>query len=135
NHDEKKVSLGIKQIWDDPWYDLLDRYAPGAVVEEVTVLSNADYGVFVRIVPGIDALIPNSEIPDDLKPRRGDVLRAEVSNVDTSDRRINMTLKDVGQTPAAERFNTMRREAAAASRGGTLGDLLKEKLGDKLKSL
>jgi small subunit ribosomal protein S1 len=136
NHDEKKVSLGIKQIWDDPWGDLLQRYAPGAVVDEVTVFSIADYGVFVRVAPGIEALVPTSEIPDDMKPRRGDTFKAEVSNVDLSDRRITMTLKEVGQTPAAEQFKTMKRDnSGSTSRGGTLGDLIKEKLGDKLKSL
>ena len=135
NHDEKKVSLGIKQIWDDPWGTLLQKYPPGAVVNEVQVFSVADYGVFVKIEDGIEALVQNNEIPDDLKPRKGDLLKAEVSNVDSMDRRITMTLRDVGQTPAAEQLNTLKREAAAASRGSTLGDLLKEKFGDRLKTL
>src|SRR5204863_297979 len=38
NHDEKKVSLGVRQVFDDPWGTLLDKYRPGAVVEQVTVL-------------------------------------------------------------------------------------------------
>jgi small subunit ribosomal protein S1 len=134
NHDEKKVSLGIKQIWDDPWGNLLVRFSPGAVVEEAQVVSLAEYGVFVRLEPGIEAMIPNNEIPEETKPRRGDLVKAEVSNVDSSDRRITMTMREVGQTPQAEQHTTMKREAAG-SRGSTLGDLLKEKFGDKLKSL
>ena len=34
NHDEKKVSLGVKQLWDDPWPDLFSKYKPGTVVED-----------------------------------------------------------------------------------------------------
>ncbi len=63
NHDEKKVSLGIKQLYDDPWGVILQDYKPGTVVEDALVLSVADYGVFVRIQDGIEAIIPSNEIP------------------------------------------------------------------------
>jgi small subunit ribosomal protein S1 len=135
NHDEKKVSLGIKQIWDDPWGNLLVRYSPGAVVEEAQVISLAEYGVFVRLEPGIEGMIPNNEIPEETKPRKGDAIKVEVANVDSGDRRITLTARAVGQTPQAEQHTTQRREAAASGRGSTLGDLLKEKFGDKLKSM
>jgi small subunit ribosomal protein S1 len=133
NHDEKKVSLGVKQVFDDPWGNLLDRFRPGTVVQQVTVLRLADYGAFVKIEDGIEALIPSSDLPDGgVKP--GDVLKAEVSNVDTVDRRITMTGRNVGETPAAETLEVVKRESGA-SRGATLGDLLKEKLGDKLNTI
>src|SRR5690606_7977099 len=95
NHDEKKVSLGIKQIWDDPWGDVLNRFPPGTVIEEAEVVSVAEYGIFVRIAEGIEGMIQNNELPDDAKPRKGDVLKAEVSNVDSMDRRITLTARDV----------------------------------------
>ncbi len=135
NHDEKKVSLGIKQIWDDPWGDMLSRFQPGAVVEDVTVISVAEYGAFVRVTEGIEALIPNNDIPAEMKLRRGDVVKGEIANVDSMDRRLTMSLKEVGASPAAEQLTTLKKEAAAASKGSTLGDLLKEKFGDKLSTL
>ncbi len=135
NHDEKKVSLGIKQIWDDPWPTLLQSYLPGTVVEEVTVTAVAEYGAYVRVSDGVDALIPNGDIPDDMKLRKGDVIKAEVSNVDSMDRRLTMSLKEVGASPAAEQLSSLKRETSAAAKGSTLGDLLKEKFGDKLKDL
>src|SRR5512139_3851637 len=46
NHDEKKVSLGIKQLWDDPWPTILSEFAPGRVIDEAAVLSIVDYGIF-----------------------------------------------------------------------------------------
>ena len=55
--------------------------------------------------------------------------KAEIANVDSMDRRVTMTLKQVGESAAADQLKSLEREAAAASRGGTLGDLLKEHLG------
>jgi small subunit ribosomal protein S1 len=133
NHDEKKVSLGVKQVFDDPWGTLLDKYRPGTVVQQVTVLRLADYGAFVKIEDGVEALIPSSDLPDG-GVKLGDVLKAEISNVDTMDRRITMTGRNVGETPAAETLEVVKRESGA-SRGATLGDLLKEKLGDKLNTI
>jgi small subunit ribosomal protein S1 len=133
NHDEKKVSLGIKQLWDDPWAGLFEKYAPGKVVDEVTVLSVVDYGAFVRIVEGIEAIIPSNEIPVGSELKVGDKLRAEVSNLDSVDRRITLSLRSVGETPAAEQHSVMSREKEG--KAATLGDLLKEKLGDKLQAI
>jgi small subunit ribosomal protein S1 len=133
NHDEKKVSLGVKQVYDDPWGTLLDKYRPGTVVNQVTVLRLADYGAFVKIEDGVEALVPTSDLPEG-GVRPGDVVKAEVQNVDTVDRRITMTCRNVGETPAAETLEVVKRESGA-SRGATLGDLLKEKLGDKLNSI
>ena len=134
NHDEKKVSLGVKQIHDDPWASLLDDYRPGKVMEGVVVLSVAEYGVFVRVSDGIEALIPNGEIPNGVRLELGQVIKAEVSNVDSMDRRLTMSMRQVGESPAADQLKTLERESTAASRGGTLGDLLKEQL-DQLNNL
>jgi len=129
NHDEKKVSLGIKQLVDDPWPTILNDLPTGTVVEAL-VISVVDYGVFVRIRDGIEALIPSSELvePEGGKIKLGDKVKCEISNLDTIDRRINATMKDIGSaTPTSV---APAREASA--RSGTLGDLIKQQLGDKL---
>jgi small subunit ribosomal protein S1 len=129
NHDEKKVSLGIKQLVDDPWPTILNDLPTGTVVEAL-VISVVDYGVFVRIRDGIEALIPSSEMvePEGGKIKLGDKVKCEISNLDTVDRRINATMKDIGSaTPTSV---APAREASA--RSGTLGDLIKQQLGDKL---
>jgi small subunit ribosomal protein S1 len=133
NHDEKKVSLGIKQLFDDPWGAVVERYKPGTVVDEVHILSVADYGAFVRVAEGIEAIIPSSEIPAGTTLQPGEKIRAEISNVDAMDRRITMTLRNVGESPQAEQLEALKREQAGKT--ATLGDLLKEKLGDKLQSI
>jgi small subunit ribosomal protein S1 len=129
NHDEKKVSLGIKQLVDDPWPTILNDLPTGTVVE-ATVISVVDYGVFVRIRDGIEALIPGSELvePEGGKIKLADKVKCEISNLDTIDRRINATMKDIGAaTPTS-----VAAPRDASGRSGTLGDLIKEKLGGKL---
>jgi small subunit ribosomal protein S1 len=134
NHDEKKVSLGVKQLWDDPWGVVLARFRPGTVVEQVKVLSTTDFGAFVRITEGIEALIPSGEIPpgSDLHP--GELLKGEILNVDSVDRRITMSLRNVGMSDQAEQAQALNREKQAG-RPATLGDLLREKLGEKLSTI
>ena len=133
NHDDKKVSLGVKQLFDDPWAEIAERYKPGTVVDGVTVLNSAEYGVFVRIQEGIEALVPSGEIPAGVELKPGEKVRAEVNNLDVVDRRITMSMRDVGATPAAEQLEVMKRESAG--KGATLGDLFKGKLGGKLQSI
>jgi small subunit ribosomal protein S1 len=133
NHDEKKVSLGVKQLWDDPWGIIFQELPPGTVVDEVTVLSTPDYGAFVRIREGIEALIPAGEVPVGTSLKAGDRVKAEVSNVDSQDRRITMSLRNVGVSSQAEQLAALNREKQENK--ATLGDLLKDKLGEKLQAM
>jgi small subunit ribosomal protein S1 len=126
NHDEKKVSLGVKQLWDDPWAGTMDKYKPGTVVEDAQVLSVAEFGAFVRIAEGIEGLIPNGEIPASATLTAGDRVKAEISNVDSVDRRITLTMRNPGESPEADQVQALKREQTG--KGATLGDVLKEKL-------
>jgi len=136
NHDEKKVSLGVKQLHDDPWPTLLNDLPPGAVAE-ATVLNVVDYGAFVRIRDGVEAFIPAGELVEEegKKVRPGDVIKCEIANVDTMDRRLTATMRNVGSGPAASAASAIQREREGAARGATLGDLLKEKLAGKLEEI
>jgi small subunit ribosomal protein S1 len=133
NHDEKKVSLGVKQIHDDPWVSQLDHIKTGQVFEDCVVTSVSEHGVFVSVLPGIDGFVSNGEIAEGKKPNRGDKVKAEISNIDSMDRRISMSLRQVGESAVAEHVKGSGREGSGQS--GTLGDLLKQKFGDKLTSM
>jgi len=126
NHDEKKVSLGVRQLHDDPWGTLLETYKPGTVCEKVTVLASTDYGSFVRVADGVEAIIPAGEMPAGTELNAGDVVKAEIANVDTMDRRVTMSMLNPGESPAAEQLQVMKRESTG--KGATLGDLFKDKL-------
>jgi small subunit ribosomal protein S1 len=126
NHDEKKVSLGVKQLWDDPWAGAMDAYKPGTVVEAATVLSMAEFGIFVRIAEGIDGLVPGNEIPANAEITVGAKVRAEISNIDSVDRRITLTMRNPGESPEADQVQALKREQTG--KGATLGDVFKSKL-------
>ena len=149
NHDEKKVSLGIKQLFDDPWSRIPNDYPPGKPID-AKVFNVFEGGIYVTIENGLEAYIPSHEISADLgegkKLKRGDVLKANVLSLDMSDKRITLTLRgtpgartESADAPSAGGAGGDKAAAAAADkasrRGSTLGDLIKEKLGDTLGDL
>jgi len=133
NHDEKKVSLGVKQLWDDPWQTSeMDKFKPGVVIDDAEVLSLTDFGAFVRIGEGVEGLIPIGEIPAASQVSRGERVKAEISNIDAVDRRLTLTMRNPGESQEADQVMALKREQAG--KGATLGDVLKEKLESMRKS-
>ncbi|HEX7667213.1 MAG TPA: 30S ribosomal protein S1 [Polyangiaceae bacterium] len=137
NHDEKKVSLGIKQLWDDPWPTIFNELPAGKVVEAV-VVSTVDYGAFVRVRDGIEGLIPVSDIvaPEGGELKVGDKVQAEIANIDSQDRRLTLSMR-IGEgsavSSAPKRASAAPKKSDGAEKtGGTIGDLIKQKLGAKL---
>jgi small subunit ribosomal protein S1 len=144
NHDEKKVSLGVKQLWDDPWPTIFSELPPGKVVA-AKVVSIVDYGMFVRVREGVEGLIPSNEILEVAEGAEalkiGDELKAEIANIDSQDRRLTLSMR-VGEGAAAPATKeSPKRESKApkkgasaeeAKAGGSIGDLIKQKLGAKL---
>lgn len=142
NHEEKKVSLGIKQLFEDPWTYIPERYGVGTVLE-VRVIAVSDYESQVELERGVEGTIPRGEVSDDTNVdptqimKAGDILKAEIIDLDEEDRRITVSLRgadnkelDEKMKYVAERESTKRRVAGPAGRqAATLGDLLKDKLG------
>jgi small subunit ribosomal protein S1 len=149
NHDEKKVSLGIKQLFDDPWPSMLTEYPPGRVIDESLVLSVVEYGIFVRLRDGVEGLVSSQDVlePEGTKLKPGDKVKAEISSLDTIDRRLFLTMKNIGvEKPAApERVKKQKAAGGGSSAkveegddkpiAGTIGDLIREKLGAKITEL
>jgi small subunit ribosomal protein S1 len=151
NHDEKKVSLGIKQLYEDPWIRIPDQYPSGTVLE-VRVISIADFGVFVELERGVEGLIHISELSDSPVDdpskvvKEGDIIKAEIISIDSEERRIALSLKSAAQreeTVEAMKYVAEQQGGGAAAgaapaaggkpagggrAGATLGDLLKDKL-------
>ncbi len=150
NHDEKKVSLGVKQLWDDPWPTIFSELPPGKVVK-TKVLSIVDYGMFVHVRDGVEGLIPQNEIVspgEDKAFKVGDEVDAEIANIDTQERRITLSMRVGGAAtaaatttteakPTAARTSKAPKKSAAAegAAGGTSGELIKQKLGAKLAGM
>ncbi|MDP9036875.1 MAG: 30S ribosomal protein S1 [Myxococcota bacterium] len=151
NHDEKKVSLGVKQLWDDPWPTIFNELPPGKLVS-VRVLSIVDYGVFVHVRDGIEGLImqndvvlPSAEDGKDGQIHPGDEFDAEVANIDSQERRITLSMRMGEPAPATAAVDAKpaQRSSKAAKKstsvtdasGGTIGELIKQKFGDKLSGI
>ncbi len=105
NEDEKKISLGVKQLEKDPWEDLLERYPVGSKHKgEVRNLTN--FGVFVELEPGIDGLVHVSDLswtekiehPNEAVDK-GQELEVVILAVDFDNRRITLGHKQVQDNP------------------------------------
>lgn len=105
DREHDRVSLGVKQLRDDPWATVVDRYP----VEETTkgkVVSITDYGVFVELEEGVEGLIHVSEMTWSKKPRHpskmltvGDEVEIMVLNIETETKRISLGMKQLQPNP------------------------------------
>ncbi len=128
----EKFSLGVKQLERDPWDSLKARYKVGQPIEgKVTKLT--DFGAFVEIEEGVEGLIYVSEIADHRIEKPADVLkvddnvRAEILSIEPKERRIGLSIKQLGRTEERSAYTSY---AGDASKKTSMGDLL----GDKLKA-
>ncbi|MFO8028327.1 MAG: 30S ribosomal protein S1 [Cyclonatronaceae bacterium] len=105
NKDERKVSLGVKQLQSDPWEDLLERYPVGSKHKGV-VRNLTNFGVFVELEPGIDGLVHISDMswtdkvnhPSEVVSK-GDEMEVVILSVDFDNRRISLGHKQVEENP------------------------------------
>ncbi len=104
----ERVSLGHKQLMQDPWNDVADRYPVGARVRG-KVVSLTDYGAFIELEPGVEGLIHVSEMSWSKRVKhpskilnQGDMVEAMVLGVDAGARRISLGLKQVEANPWLE---------------------------------
>ncbi len=95
----KRLSLGIKQLEEDPWLKVANNNPVGSVVK-VAVTNVTDYGAFVEIEDGVEGLIHLSEMSWSRRSAapssfltQGQELEATVIEVDPKKRRINLSLK------------------------------------------
>ncbi|MBI4773139.1 MAG: 30S ribosomal protein S1 [Deltaproteobacteria bacterium] len=101
----ERVSLGMKQLQPDPWTTASEKYPPSARIQG-RVVSLTDYGAFVEVEEGIEGLIHLSEMSWTKKIRHpsmvvnvGDEVEAMVLDIDPTNRRISLGLKQVEPNP------------------------------------
>ncbi len=98
NQENQKFSLGIKQLKEDPWSNIRERYKRGAMVTG-RVTSIADFGAFIELEEGIEGLVHLTEISEDkiTSPsdvvKIGDVVTALITGVDPQKRKISLSIK------------------------------------------
>jgi small subunit ribosomal protein S1 len=105
NHETHRISLGMKQLQEDPWSNIETRYVVGQKLKG-RVTNIADYGAFVELEPGIEGLIHVSEMSwtkKNVHPGKivstSQEVEVQVLEVDASKRRISLGLKQTLQNP------------------------------------
>jgi len=105
DRERNRVSLGLKQLGDDPWVDINRRYPEGTrLFGKVTNIT--DYGAFVEIEPGVEGLVHVSEMDwtnKNIHPSKvtqvGEEVEVMILDVDTERRRISLGVKQCQPNP------------------------------------
>jgi small subunit ribosomal protein S1 len=103
--EKERVSLGMKQLSQDPWISAVEKYPIGARING-KVVSLTDYGAFVELEEGIEGLIHVSEMSWTRKVRHpskivsiGDMVEAIVLDIKPENRRISLGMKQIAPNP------------------------------------
>jgi small subunit ribosomal protein S1 len=131
----ERIALSIRALAADPWQDADQRFPVGTAVKG-TVTRLQPFGAFVEVEPGLEALVPVSELgtgrrvthpKEVLNP--GDAIEATVIAVDTARRRLTLSLDAAAHTEAAdvEAWRSKAQPKAQESMG-SFGELLRESM-------
>jgi small subunit ribosomal protein S1 len=105
DREERKMSLGMKQLIPDPWANIKERYAIGSK-QTATVRNFTNFGIFVEIEEGVDGLIHISDLSWSKKIKHpaeftkiGDTIEVIVLDVDEENRRLSLGHKQLEENP------------------------------------
>jgi len=105
DREKERVSLGFKQLTENPWEHIMEKYPVGSIVEG-RVVNLTDYGVFVELETGVEGLVHISEMywTREIKhPSKvlkiGDEIKVVVLDVNTEAKRISLSLKQTSPNP------------------------------------
>jgi small subunit ribosomal protein S1 len=123
-----RISLGMKQLAPDPWNLVAANYPVGKTVDG-RVLRLMDFGVFVELEPGVEGLLPVSELswtqrvrhPKELL-KEGDSVRVAVIAADPEKRKLTLSLKAMGADPWNDISSRYQSEAVVSGRVTRLSD-------------
>ncbi|PKN42849.1 MAG: 30S ribosomal protein S1 [Deltaproteobacteria bacterium HGW-Deltaproteobacteria-18] len=132
--ENEKFTLGIKQLADDPWLDVPNRYPVGTMLTG-TITNITDFGLFVEVEEGIEGLVHVSEMSKKKikSPKEafneGDSIEAKVIHVSADERRLGLSLK--AQEPERKRTGgagEFRTTQSGSMTGSNLGDMIRQKM-------
>ena len=105
DREDRKMSLGIKQLMPDPWSVVLDKYAKGTK-HSATVRNFTNFGIFVELEEGVDGLIHISDLSWSKKIKHpseftklGDKIDVVVLDIDGENRRLSLGHKQLEENP------------------------------------
>lgn len=105
DRERNRVSLGLKQLGEDPWVSITGRYPEGARVQ-ATITNLTDYGCFAEIEEGVEGLVHVSEMDwtnKNIHPSKvvnlGDEVEVMILDIDQERRRISLGIKQCMENP------------------------------------
>jgi small subunit ribosomal protein S1 len=105
---KRRISLGLKQTMRNPWEVFVEKYPPGSVVEG-EVKNKTEFGLFLGLDGDVDGMVhlsdldwkrPGEQVIDEYK--KGDVVRAQVLDVDVEKERISLGVKQLAGDPMSQ---------------------------------
>jgi small subunit ribosomal protein S1 len=134
----EKFSLGIKQLSNDPWSAIADKYPPGTRVKgKVTKI--AEFGVFVQIEENVEGLLHASELEGDGKPKdrvktmeEGTEIECMITAVDLREHKLSLSVKALTKAEERENLKHYSKQSSSSART-SFADLLDQSTAQKLK--
>jgi small subunit ribosomal protein S1 len=133
--ENERFSLGIKQLQDDPWKTVAERYEVGKEITG-TITNLTDFGIFVELEEGIEGLVHVSEISKEKiktpvgQYNNGEVITARVMNINSDERRIGLSIKRMEIEDEKGLLNDYVNNMGPAT--SSFGEILRENLQEKL---
>jgi len=134
DRENEKFTLGVKQLHEDPWSRIPEKYPEGTkVTGKVTNIT--DFGLFVEVEEGIEGLVHQSEITNEKSEGNptedfevGQEVSAKVIRVSAEDRKLGLSIKQHQEDE--ERRKNQDQQKSSESTGSNLGDMIRQKLED-----
>jgi small subunit ribosomal protein S1 len=105
---KRRISLGLKQTLHNPWEVFIEKYPPGTVVEG-EVKNKTEFGLFLGLDGDVDGMVhlsdldwnrPGEQVIEEF--RKGEMVKAQVLDVDVEKERISLGIKQLGGDPFAD---------------------------------
>ena len=130
--DNERFSLSIKDLADNPWQTIDQRFPMGSIVSG-PITNITDFGLFVEVEEGIEGLIHISEQSRDKQKmaalKVGDIIRAKVIHASSTERRIGLSIRKLETDEEQSHYRDYLHSRTEAT--SNLGDILRETLEEK----
>ena len=124
----KYVKLGIKQLTENPWEKIKEKYKVGDVVK-LPVKELAPFGAFLEFPEGVEGLLPFSEVPKHIRIKKGEEYEVKIIDLNPKEGKVTFSINAlVEEKPKEEEREKAETIVTSPSSGGfTLGEILKKK--------
>jgi small subunit ribosomal protein S1 len=131
--DQRRLSLGVKQLQPDVWETFFDQHRVGDVIHG-KVLRLASFGAFVEIADGVEGLCHNSEASDEhgapLKLEPGQEFDFKIIKMNADEKKVGLSIRAVGEEASRQEVESYKHPVSSPG-SATIGELMDWKRGGK----